>query len=133
MLGAETMTIPDYIDRFVEFALFLANLLVCSLAVTTYQATRKRCLLFIAISAGIATLLAVVPWIREDKPSWTFWGFYTAASLCDLTLWVVGVRILFRDYANLLAPLAQPSAAPNGGPTTPVDNSRVTEGPPSVS
>ena len=126
------MTIPDYIDRFVEFAFFLANVLVCSLAVTTYQATRKRCLLFIAISAGIATLLAVVPWIREDKPSWTFWGFYTVASICDLTLWVVGVRILFRDYAHLLTPLAQPGAAPNGGPATQLGKSDVTEGPPSV-
>lgn len=29
--------------------------------------------------------------------------------------------------------IAEPGTAPNGGPATPVDNSRVTKGPPSVS
>jgi hypothetical protein len=39
-----------------------------------------------------------------------------------------------RDSVNgLLDEIAEPSAAPNGGPATQLGNSRVTEGPPSVS
>ena len=123
------MTLPDFIDRFVEFAMFVANVLVGALATKAYQDTRKRCLLLIAVSAGIGAVLTAAPWIREDRSSWTYWGFYTVATICDLSLWVAGAWLLFRDYATLIA---HRSAAPNGGPATPVANSGVTEGPPSV-
>ena len=38
-----------------------------------------------------------------------------------------------REWASLQETGAEPSAAPNGGPASPVGNSNVTEGPPSVS
>jgi hypothetical protein len=48
----------------------------------------------------------------------------------------LGLVLLVVFYARLFSmtnKLAQPGAPPNGGPATPGDNSRVTEGPPSVS
>lgn len=102
------MSIPDFIDTLVSFGGFLANALVCALAVNAYRDTRKRCLLLIAVSAGIGAALAVVPWIRQPSPSWAFWGFHTVATICDLGLWVVGAWLLFRDYAGLVMRFAQP-------------------------
>ncbi len=48
--------------------------------------------------------------------------------------YVIGdlVRVV-RTFWNRRKRIAEPGAAPNGGPAAPVGNSRVTEGPPSVS
>ncbi len=127
------MTVPDFIDTFVEFCYLLANVVVCALAAMAYQGTRKRCLLLIALSAGIGAVLSIAPRLRADTPSWTFWVCYTTGSICDILLWVSGAYLLFRDYAGLLAHPAQPGAAPNVGPAASLGNSGVTEGPPSVS
>lgn len=47
----------------------------------------------------------------------------------EVVIWsaVFGVYFLIRQH------YAQPCAAPNGGPATPIDNSGFTEGPPSAS
>lgn len=127
------MTLPDFIDRFVEFAGFLANILVLGLTASAYHRTGRRSLLLIAISAGIAAVLVAAPWIRPDVPSWGFWGFWIVATLSDLTLWAIGIRLVVKEYDDLAARSAQPSASPNGGPDTQLGNSGVTEGPPSVS
>jgi hypothetical protein len=127
------MSIPDMVDRFVEFSYFLANILVFGLALVAYQNSRKRSLLMIAVSSAIAAVLAVAPWIRADEPSWAFWFLHTLATICDLSLYVVGFWLLCRDYVTVLSKTAPPSTSPNGGPATPVGDSEVTEGPPSVS
>ena len=103
--GASDMTTicADLVDRFVELSWFAANVLVAVSAAYTYKGTHKRSLLLIAISASIGAFLIAVPWFREDKASWTYWGFYTVARLCDLWLWVVGAWFLFRDYSALIA------------------------------
>jgi hypothetical protein len=64
---------------------------------------------------------AIIP---EDAVAWALLVlFYTALALitCSLHLLITHRRI------------AQPCAAPNGGPATPVGKSGVAEGPPSVS
>lgn len=108
------MTLPDFIDRFVEFAGFLANVLVFGLTVTTYQRTRRRCLLLIGISAGIGAVLVAALWIRPDVPSWTFWGFWTVATITDLALWVIGIGLLVREYDDLVVRIAHPDGPANG-------------------
>ena len=59
---------------------------------------------------------------------WAGWAlvviFYTLVSLTLATLHI----LLTRGRSN-----AEPGASPNGGPATPLGNSGVTEGPPSVS
>ncbi len=122
------MILLDFIHHFVKFALFLGNALVFMLTLATYQRTGKRCLLLIAISAGIGGTLAVASWIRRDGPSWTFWGFWTVATLSDMTLWVIGIRLLVREYVNLVTRDAQPCALPNGGSEEPIENSSSPQG-----
>ena len=124
MLGAHNMTLPDFIDRFVEFAGLLANALVLVLTATAYQRTGRRSLLLISISAGIGAALVAAPWIRPDVASWGFWGFWTVATLSDLSLWVIGVRLLIKDYDDMMIRIAQ-AAAPNGGSAEPLGNSGV--------
>jgi hypothetical protein len=127
------MSIPDIVDRFVEFSYFLSNILVFGFATVAYQKSRKRGFLMIAVSAAIAAVLAVASSMRADKPSWAFWSFHTVATICDLYLYVVGFWLLSRDYLALPTRSAQPDAAPNGGQVAPSANSDVTGGPPSVS
>lgn len=55
--------------------------------------------------------------------------FFQYAS--GLVIWLLVCRALISILASRKT--AEPSAAPNGGPTTPVGKSRVTEAPPSVS
>ena len=100
------MTLPDFIDRFVEFAGFLANMIVLGLTAAEYRRTRRRSLLLIAISAGIGAVLVAAPWIRPDVPSWGFWGFWIVATLADLTLWVIGIRLVIKEYDQIATPSA---------------------------
>ena len=110
-------TIADFIDRFVEFAFILSNLIVCIMASTAYQVSQKRSLLLIAVSAGIGAILAVAPWIRADEPSWLFWGFYSLGTISSLTLWVIGLRFLIRDF---LQPVVQPIGREEPPPSAPI-------------
>src|SRR6185436_18447732 len=122
------MTLPDFMDHFVEFAGFLANMLVLGLTATAYQRTGRRSLLLIAISAGIAAVLVAAPWIRPDVPSLGFWGFWIVATLSNLTLWVIGIRLVVKECDDMASRSAQPSAVPNGGPARQLGNLGVTKG-----
>jgi hypothetical protein len=114
------MSVPDMIDRFVEFSYILANILVFTFSMFAYQAARKRSLLMIAVSSAIATVLLIMPWIRADEPSWAFWCFHTLATICDLCLYIVGFYLLCGDYVALLSKTPEPEGAePNGRPAPP--------------
>ena len=58
-------------------------------------------------------------------------GRFTILPLVVMVIYVITAPLLRAEIVR--ARIAQPCAAPNGGPAAPVENSGVTEGPPSVS
>lgn len=127
------MTSLDMIDRFTEFGKILAEVLIFGLAVTAYNNTRKRSLLFIAISCGISAVFGLGYYVLDGSTSWFRWGAYTLAVNLSSVLWVLGSWLLFRHYVGLVGPGAQPGAPPSGGPGGPVADSGASGRPPSVS
>ena len=128
-MGTLETLLPELIDRFVVFSIFLGNAFVFVLTLTTYQSTGRRCLLLIALSAGIGGILAIVPRIPGITPSWTFWGFWSVATLVDFALWLTGVRLLVREYGDLVTQIAKPSALLDEGSTTPTENPKLIKEP----
>jgi hypothetical protein len=63
------------------------------------------------------------------------WAFKTMATRLGLLVAFIGFLIRAFEFVVEKRPKGpvQPCAAPNGGPAAPVENSSVTEGPPSVS
>lgn len=84
----------------------------------------SRCLLVVGIIVHIAMLLVILTFV-----AFTDGGvLVTPLLLVGPVAWLVyAVGVGEKRY------VAEPSAAPNGGPATPVGNSGATEGPPSVS
>ena len=79
-----------------------------------------------------------------------YWAYSSISIMVDFrseVLEQLGLSYMLQAYMALLMPFlfmalgfllkrrrsAEPSGASNGGPATPVDNSKLTEGPPSVS
>ncbi len=127
------MTIPELVDKCTEFITVLANLLVFGFAITGYQTTGKRSLLFIGIPCGMWAVLSLGNAVLPRQPSWFWWGAYIIANLLSYGLWVVGSGRLFRDYSQILLGSGQPRTAPSGGPGSPISGQEATGGPPSVS
>jgi hypothetical protein len=111
-------------------------------AAYTGELTRKRCLVmllmpFVLLSV-VSLLIAVV---TQEALEWVAFTSTFNALLAggDIVSTAIAVRrippggIVRMHGWNTFLRRAEPHAAPNGGPTAPVDNSKVTEGPPSVS
>jgi hypothetical protein len=127
------MTLPEFLYRFDGFANFLVNALICVITAKLYHGTRKRCLLLVSIGSGVGAFLVVLPELQDGGQSSVAWYFEMTLRIACSVVWLIGCLLLFRDYSDLIRGTAQLGAAPNGGPATQVDNSNVTEGPPSVS
>ncbi len=62
-------------------------------------------------------------------PNLIVWTFLVASGILCASFYVLGARRFRYIYASV----TEPGAVPNGGPAASVDNSSVTQGPPSVS
>jgi len=126
------MSGPDFFYRFVGFSGFLTEALVCVLSAVAYQATRKRALLLIAISAGMGAVVSVLPELATTG-GWGAWYLDMLLRVASAAIYLIGFWLLLRSYTDLVTGGAQRAASPNGGPPTAVGGSGVTGGPPSVS
>jgi len=101
----------------------------------------KRCILFLHSDAEFEwprKRSGILDYLRRvaDKITGRRFGWWPVKSGGDIAVWPFFRR---RDYERalqsprLLRGNVELCAAPNGGPAAPVDNSRLTEGPPSVS
>lgn len=122
------MTLPDFMERFQWFATFLFNAILCAFAAKAYQETRKRPLLLLAIAAAMGAGLTLLCWAEGDRSSSFLRYFSSVATMAPLGLGLVGCRLLFRDYADLLSRTTRPPVAGGGGPAAPVDNAEVARG-----
>lgn len=93
------MTLDYIIPRLLGWLTFVANAVVLGAAIQFYQRRARRSVLLIAISAGLAALVAVVSWMAET-PSPTFWHLIDLAIALDLVLWTIGVFLLFREFSK---------------------------------
>lgn len=102
-----------------------------------WWSARGLAALFTLWFVGFAVLIPFVDLRRQGEPV-PPWGriYMIGVSLLFVSAAACAFRELGRaeamDYFGIL-PRAEPGAAPNGGPTTQPGDSRVSEGPPSVS
>lgn len=122
------MNFPDFLYRFVGFSSFLVNALVCVLAASAYQATRKRCLLLIAVSAGMAGVTGALPAVAATG-GWGAWYLDMVMRVAAGALSLVGCWLLFQSYTDLVKRGIQGSKR-NGSLAKPLSSSNAAEGPP---
>ena len=131
-----------------------AAIVLCSIAViVTYNISVGPHKLPVQAIRFVLTCLLALSLIRGWKPGrWITVILFGLAGVGSLLgglgviarslngIWLLAVGVIYSAcVAGLLTPLAgqhfraEPGAPPNGGPATPLDNSGVTGGPPSVS
>ena len=98
---------------------------------------------YIILVIYFGAVLAVLAWLELWPGVCVVLGLVFGVCLRDLS-WLIGIqrtwpfsaKVTDWDKVQKIAaglPLAEPGAAPNGGPATRLGNSGATEGPPSVS
>ena len=88
--------------------------------------------MLIAVGAAVGFVYVALSWIAETT-SPVFWSVMSLANIGAGLLWITGVYLLLAEISRVEGTRAEPCATPNGGPATPLGDSGVTEGPPSVS
>lgn len=99
-----------------------------------FNNTRGSVLLAVLFHAAGNVTFNVLPVLIPGVYASGIWGEIVPWTVVGAVVVFEGPRHLSRTLpAEIGEAVAEPSAAPNGGPAAPVDNSSVTEGPPSVS
>jgi len=96
--------------------------------------TLKRivALLGMALGAGVVWLAFSLDRVFSSAPGFFQWGTWRDYAFVAVVA-SLGLAVIVVAYCFGFRWGAEPTAAPNGGPATPLDNSGVTDGPPLVS